>query len=149
MLLVIFCSFLVTFSSFLVNFCSFSITKLRHRYFSCKFSRFWLVFLDGGFQSFLNMRNHFQSCHKVTNIVSIDIALMPLLQYLDTFSSTLCTWTVGSSRPEKFYKEGVLKNSTKFTGKHLRRGLFCNKAAGWRPATSLNKESFRWILRNL
>ena len=43
--------------------------------------------------------------------------------------------------PEKFYKNSVLKNSTKFTGKHLRRGLFCNKTAGWRPATSLKTES--------
>ena len=102
MLLLIFCPLLVTFSSFLVNFCSLSITKLRHRYFPCKFSRFWLVFLDDGFQSFLNMRNHFQSCHKVTNIVLIDITLMPLLQHLDTFSSALCTWIVRSSRPEEF-----------------------------------------------
>ena len=46
-----------------------------------------------------------------------------------------------SSRPEEFYKKGVLKMSTKFTGKYLRRGFFSNKAAGWRPATSLNKES--------
>ena len=31
---------------------------------------------------------------------------------------------------EVFYKEGVLKNVEKFTGKHLRQGLFFNKVAG-------------------
>ena len=32
----------------------------------------------------------------------------------------------------------MIKNFTKVTGKHLYRGLFCNKAAYWRPATSLD-----------
>ena len=58
-----------------------------------------------------------------------------------------------SSRPEDFFKKGALINSTKFTKKHLRRCLFCNKAAGWRPATTLNTESgrgaFLRILRSL
>ena len=40
------------------------------------------------FQSFLNMQNHFQSWHTVTNIAWIDINLMSLLQCLDTFLST-------------------------------------------------------------
>ena len=35
----------------------------------------------------------------------------------------------------------AVKNSTKFIGNHLRLGLFCNKVAGKRPATSLNTES--------
>ena len=71
----------------------------------------------------------------------------------------LCTFIyfmyfyVRSSRPEEFYKRGVLKYSTKFTGKHLRLGRFCNKAAGWSPVTSLNTEScsdtFLWIFWNL
>ena len=30
-------------------------------------------------------------------------------------------------------KKGVLRNFTKFTGKHLCQGLFFNKAAGLRP----------------
>ena len=42
---------------------------------------------------------------------------MPLLQYLDTLLSTLCTWRVRSSRLEEFYKKGVLKYSTKFARK--------------------------------
>ena len=43
--------------------------------------------------------------------------------------------------------------STKFTGKHLRWSLFYNKAAGWRPLTSLNTETsagvFLWTFWNL
>ena len=32
-----------------------------------------------------------------------------------------------SSRPEVFCKKGVLKNVTKFTGKHMCQNLFFNK----------------------
>ena len=38
-----------------------------------------------------------------------------------------------------FYKKGVLRNFTKFTGKHLCQSLFFNKVAGLRPA-SLSKK---------
>ena len=117
------------------------------------FDRTLNVSKDSGFYSFLTIQNHFQSWHKVTNNTSIDITLMFLLQYLDTFLSTLCTWRVRSSRPEEVFKDGVIKISTKSTGKHLRGGLFCSKAASWWPATSLNTESVRgsflWILRKL
>ena len=69
------------------------------------------------------------------------------------FYLLLCTWRVRSSRLEEFYKKGLLKYSTKFTGKHLRWGLFCNKTSGLRPVTSLNTESgtgaFLWIFWNL
>ena len=34
------------------------------------------------------------------------------------------------SRPEGFCKKGVLKNFTKFTGKHLCQSLFFNEVAG-------------------
>ena len=34
------------------------------------------------------------------------------------------------SRPEVFYKIGVLRNFAKFIGKHLRQSLFFNKVAG-------------------
>ena len=44
-----------------------------------------------------------------------------------------------SSRPEVFCKKGVLKNFTKFTGKHLCQSLFFNKVAGFRFATLLKK----------
>ena len=37
-----------------------------------------------------------------------------------------------SSRPEVFYKKGVLRNFAKFTRKHLCQSLFFNKVAGLR-----------------
>ena len=40
-----------------------------------------------------------------------------------------------SSRPEVFCKKGIIKNFTKFTGKHLCQRLFFNKVAGLRPGT--------------
>ena len=46
---------------------------------------------------------------------------------------------IRSSRPEVFCKKGVLKNFTKFTGKHLCQNLFFNKVAGLRLATLLRK----------
>ena len=57
--------------------------------------------------------------------------------------------TVQSSRKEVFCGKGVLRNFTKFAGKHLYQslffnkvaglGLFFNKVAGLRPATLLKK----------
>ena len=44
-----------------------------------------------------------------------------------------------SSRPVVFCKKGVVRNSTKFTGKHLCQSLFFNKVAG--PATLLQKQT--------
>ena len=38
-----------------------------------------------------------------------------------------------SSRPDVFYKKGVLGNFAKFTGKHLCQSLYFNKVAGLRP----------------
>ena len=40
---------------------------------------------------------------------------------------------VRSSHQEVFCKKGVLRNVTKFTGKHLCQSLFFNKVAGLRP----------------
>ena len=40
-----------------------------------------------------------------------------------------------SSRPQVFCKKGILKNFTKFTGKHLWQSLFFDKVAGLRTAT--------------
>ena len=42
-----------------------------------------------------------------------------------------------SSGPEVFCKKGVLRNFTKFTGKHLFQSLFFKKVAGLSPATLL------------
>ena len=44
-----------------------------------------------------------------------------------------------SNRPEVFCKKDVLRNLTKFKGKHLCQSLFFNKVAGLRPATLLKK----------
>ena len=46
-----------------------------------------------------------------------------------------------SSRPEVLCKKGVLRNFTKFTGKHLCQSLIFNKVSGLRPATLLKKET--------
>ena len=44
-----------------------------------------------------------------------------------------------SSRLDVFCKKGVLRNFTKFLGKHLRQSLFFSEAAGLRAATLLKK----------
>ena len=45
----------------------------------------------------------------------------------------------GSSRSNVFCKKSVLRNFTKFTGKHLCQSLFFNKVAGLKSATLLKK----------
>ena len=77
--------------------------------FSFQISEILISFLNGDFQSFLNMQSHFQSSNKVTNIALVDITLMSLIQYLDMFLSTLCAWRVRGSRLEEFYKKVSLK----------------------------------------
>ena len=44
-----------------------------------------------------------------------------------------------SSRPEVFYKKGVLRNFAKYTGKQLCQSLFFNKVADLSLATLLKK----------
>ena len=44
-----------------------------------------------------------------------------------------------SSRPEVFCKKAVLRNITKFAGKHLFQSLFFNKVASLSPETLLKK----------
>ena len=48
-------------------------------------------------------------------------------------------WWSRSSRPEVFCKEGVFRNFSNFTGKHLCQSLFFNKVARLRLATLLKK----------
>ena len=43
------------------------------------------------------------------------------------------SWFIQKQPLEVFYRKGALKNSAKFTGKHLRQSLFFNKVAGLRP----------------
>ena len=47
------------------------------------------------------------------------------------------TLTPRSIRLDLFLKKGVLKNFTKFAGKHLCRNLFFNNVTGLRPVTLL------------
>ena len=60
---------------------------------------------------------------------------------------------IESSRQEVFCEKDVLRNFTKFTGKHLCQCLFFNKVAIRRPATFLKRDSgtgvFLWIWWNL
>ena len=46
---------------------------------------------------------------------------------------------IRSSRPGVFCKKGVLRNFTKFTGKHLWQSLVFNEVSGLRPTTLLKK----------
>ena len=46
---------------------------------------------------------------------------------------------IRSSRPEVFCKKGILRNFSKFTGKHLCQSLLFNNVAGLRPATLFKK----------
>ena len=52
-------------------------------------------------------------------------------------------WNFRSSHQRCSMKKGVLRNFTKFTGKHLRQSLFFNEVAGLRPATLLKKRLWR------
>ena len=52
---------------------------------------------------------------------------MSLLQYLDISLES--------------FKKGVHKNFTKSTENHLNQGPLCDKDAGWRSATLLNRDS--------
>ena len=47
--------------------------------------------------------------------------------------------TCRSSRPDVICRKSVLRNFSKFTGRHLCQGLFFNKVSGLRPATLLKK----------
>ena len=42
---------------------------------------------------------------------------------------------------EVLYKKGVLKNSPKFTGKHLCQSFFFNKVVDLRPTTFLKRDT--------
>ena len=47
---------------------------------------------------------------------------------------------IRSSRPEVFYKEGVLRNFAKVTEKHLCQSLFFNKVTGlWLPPVAASE----------
>ena len=41
----------------------------------------------------------------------------------------------------RIYEKGVVKNIVNFAQKHLCRGPFFNKIAGWKPTTSSTRDS--------
>ena len=54
-----------------------------------------------------------------------------LLNEMQAFFVSLCR----SSRPEVFCKKGVLRNFSRFTGKHLCQSLFFNKVVSESPVS--------------
>ena len=56
-----------------------------------------------------------------------------------TIQSQLMACMSRSSHQRCSIEIGVLKNFTKFKGKHLRQSVFLNKVAGLKPATLLKK----------
>ena len=74
----------------------------------------------------------YKMCLSIMIIISIK-------QHLTNISSSIHE-KVRNSRPEVFYKKGVLRNFTKFTGKHLCQSLFFNKVAVLRPAALLKRD---------
>ena len=54
--------------------------------------------------------------------------------------NTLCLHNIPKAVvPKCSVRKGILRNLTKFTGKHLCQSIFLNKVAGIRPATLLKK----------
>ena len=70
-----------------------------------------------------------------------DLYLIIFNENLTDFNQNMCFCR--DSRPEVFYKKGVLRSFAKFTGKHLCQSLFFNKVAGLTPATLLRKRLLR------
>ena len=61
------------------------------------------------------------------NFIQRNVVLLVIYLFHHDSSKSL------SSRQEVFCEKGVLRNFTKFTGKHLCQSLFFNKVAGLRP----------------
>ena len=68
--------------------------------------------------------------------------------FLDT--DTICAVDIQQKQPpELFYVKSVLRNFTKFTGKHLCQSVFFNKVAGFTPVTLIKKRFWhRYFLVN-
>ena len=76
-----------------------------------------------------NFEEHLQTAASVVTYTSLALKIYQLEKKRSNRSSL----------SKVFCKKGVLKNFTKFTGKHLCQSLFFNKVAGLRPATLLKK----------
>ena len=83
--------------------------------------------------------------HCTTLIVRFnDLLEFSLLKYFRLSDFRIAEHAVQfrSSRPKVFCKKDVLRNTAKFTGKHLCQSLLFNKVAGWGTGV------FLWILWN-
>ena len=83
-------------------------------------------------------KSHFRHRCSPVNTLHISRITFPKSTSLDSciwninfVSTKLCINFYWSSRPKKFFKKVVLRNLTKFTGKHLCQSLFFNKVAGF------------------
>ena len=96
----------------------------------------------------LQTKSIFKVCNIVKNIATIDVILMSLLRYLDIL---LGLKILNESLQGCIYEKEALKNIVKFARKHMCRGLFFNKIAGWKPTTSSIRDSgtgvFLWVLK--
>ena len=87
-----------------------------------------------------NRKLYFLTYTDLKKLVFFENSSIPLVQKLCIqILNIRMSSDVGSSRPETFCKKRVLRNFTKFTGKHLCHSLFFNKAVGLRHATLLKK----------
>ena len=87
-----------------------------------------------------------QSCHvnhllKYLRMATLGCSVTRILLKIQWYRTLhiFVVESIRSSRPEVFCKKSVLRNFTKFTGKHLYQGLFFYKVADLRPATILKK----------
>ena len=96
-----------------------------------------LIIHNAAFLTFLQYRNERSKKQQENNV--------HLYKWFTYVTIYLCRTTgpfphpFRSSSPEVSCKKGVLRNFTKFTGKHLCQSLFFNEVTGLRPAILLKK----------
>ena len=70
---------------------------------------------------------------KLSKLTEVSVYPKPIeKQRVSTCLQVFCDETLSRSSSEVFCKRDVLKNFTKFTGKHLCQSLFLNEVAGLR-----------------
>ena len=96
--------------------------------------------IESTFKNSIYTKNRLQLVDILQLIGIIKPAIFP-----DSSSNSLqCKWNFWlfpyrSRHLRRSVKKGILRNSAKFTGKHLSQNLFFNKVAGWSLATLLKK----------
>ena len=78
---------------------------------------------------------------QISHIIPVNLLILNMIFPYLRFLQNIWNWVIflqyQKQSPDVFCKKGVLRNFSKFTGKHLCQGLFFNKVAGLRPATIL------------